>query len=201
LLILGLLLLFYSLAGCGDLDTEVATMTVSPAAVTVGVNKSQAFNVTAKNSGGFLVSATPVWSADSTIGTISSSGLFTAANSAVTGKVTATYGNISAAASVIITENGWVQGTISGDLGAGNNIKVYLDEVPIYSDRADSSGKYSIEDVPAGTYRVLTEATSLYQAGSQEVTVGRGETVDGVNFFLQLQPGIPTIPTTTIPTF
>jgi hypothetical protein len=86
-------------------------------------------------------------------------------------------------------------------LGAAGNVKVYLSEAPTLWDRTDSIGKYSIDNVPPGSYWILTEPTSTYQAGSQEVTVARGQTVTGKNFFLPLQPGIPTVPTTTLPSF
>lgn len=195
------ILVIIQMGGCGDLDTEIASLTVSPANPTIGINKSQVFSVTAKNSAGYIISVTPVWSADSAIGTISSTGLFTAGNVAGQGTVTATVSPLTATANVTVTENGWIEGTLNSDLGAAVNVKVYLNEASTLWDRSDSSGKYSIDNVPPGTYRVITEPTATYQSGSQEVTVARGQTVTGTNFFLPLQPGIPTVPTTTIPTF
>ena len=55
------------------------------------------------------------------------------------------------------------------------SIKVYLDGTSLL-DFTDSDGAYSISDVPAGTYDVLTLATDDYSSASQEVTVGEGET-------------------------
>lgn len=189
------------IVGCGDINSDVATLTISPTTVSVGINQAQNFTVTAQNSAGFIVAATVAWSADSSIGTISStSGLFQAGNSAATGLVTATAGDVTAIAAVTITDTGWITGVVNSDLGLANNIKVYLTTLPTVYTRTNTTGNYTLSGIPAGSYTVQTEQTTTLQGGTYEtVTVTRGGTTIDINFFLPLQPGIPPVPTTTIP--
>ncbi|MDD5382710.1 MAG: hypothetical protein PHH60_03540, partial [Candidatus Margulisbacteria bacterium] len=174
---------------------------VAPANVTVGINQSQTFTVTAKNSAGFIIQVNPTWSVSGGIGTISSSGLFVAGGTAGQGTVTATYGTKTASATVIITENGWIEGLVSSKLGATASKKVYLSEAPTLFDFTETDGSYSISNIPPGTYWVIIDADATFLAASQEVTVGRGQVVSGKDFYLETQPGIPDIPTTTLPEF
>ena len=197
------LLVCISLAvSCGDIDTEAASLTISPASATVGISQSKQFSVIAKNSAGFIVDVTPTWSVSGSIGSINSSGLFTAGASTGSGTVVAAAGDISNSAAVTLTDKCWIEGRITGeqDPGGVQNILVTLRGTAM-SDRTDSSGDYSVSNVPAGTYDVYTqEDHPIYLSSSQEVTVSSGETATR-NFYLTVRPGTPTVPTTTFPTF
>lgn len=187
-------------SGCGDLDTGITSLTISPSSVTVGVNQTRLFSVVAKDSLGFIVSATPAWSSDSNIGSIGSTGLFTAGGSSGEGTVNASYSGMTASAVVTVTESGWLEGRIQSSFGYSSSIKVYLAEDPTLLDFSDSDGRYSISNIPTGTYEAKTEATTIFRAASEEVVIENGQTTTW-NILLQNQPGVPDIPTTTLPTF
>ena len=190
------------LSGCGDLDTELSSMTVSPSSATVGINQSQVFSVIAKDSAGFIIDVDPTWGVTGSIGSIGSTGLFTAGNSSGEGTVVATYGEESASATVSVTENGWLEGRIQhSSFGFQPSIKVYLEGYSsTLNDFSDGDGRYSISNIPAGTYEARTEATTLFQASSMEVTIDKGE-ITTWDIILSTQPGVPVVPTTTLFTF
>ena len=75
--------------GCGDLDTELSSLTISPPSTTIGVDQSQVFTVIAKDSLGLIVDIDPTWSVTGGIGSIGTTGLFTASSSAGNGTVLA----------------------------------------------------------------------------------------------------------------
>ncbi|MDD4179440.1 MAG: carboxypeptidase-like regulatory domain-containing protein [Candidatus Margulisbacteria bacterium] len=185
-------LLVVSLSGCGD-DNVVASIEVSPSSATIGINKAYAFSAVGRNSAGFLVAITPTWSADAAIGSIISTGLFTASGASGEGKVTATSGAISGTASVTITTNGWLTGNVTdtnGSLVIGT--MVYLKENrTLYNGETNNSGDYLISGIPPGTYEARIDANGRTQSSavSAEVTITSGETVT--------QDFIVTVPTTT----
>ncbi|MBN2058153.1 MAG: hypothetical protein JW782_05110 [Candidatus Saganbacteria bacterium] len=189
----------FLLFGCGDISSTSSSITISPSSATVGVNQSKVFTAIVRNSLGQIVSSDPSWSA--TIGSISTTGLFSAGNTAGTGQITATCDGKSDAATVTVTEHGWIEGIAQSNQGVAQGIKIYLRESPSLLDYTDSSGKYSLADVPAGTYWVVSEVTATFQSTSLEVTLSRGQTTTGNNLYLPLQPGIPDVPTTTLPEF
>jgi hypothetical protein len=184
--------------GCGDITGPLASLTISPSNVTIGINKIQLFSADGKDSLGKIVSTTVTWSVEGNIGTIAASGLFTAGRVETTGNIVATAGSISSKTAVTITTRGWLEGRVSAPLeGNLQGVKVYLKENSL-NNFSNSLGKYSIANIPAGTYEARTLETALYLATSTEVTIGSGETFVW-NPSLTLKPGIPTIPTTTIP--
>jgi len=175
-------LFFTALAvGCGDLESSVSNLTVTPSSATVGINQSQSFSAAGTDAYGIAVIVSPTWSVTGGVGSVSSTGLFTAGASAGSGTVVATYGDVSASSAVTITERCWVKGRLTGEFA--NGILVSLRGTS-YSDSADSSGDYSISDVPAGTYEVYTADTGYYESSSVEVTLISGETKSAVNFVL-----------------
>lgn len=198
-------LLVVLVAGCGgDLEESagVASLSVSPTSVTVGINQTELFRATAKNSLGNIVSINPSWSVSGGIGSISSTGLFTAGAISGEGTVVARYGSLSATAQVTITNLGWLEGRLQSVAFEGvSGIKVYLDEIPSLNDFSDSDGRFSIANIPAGTYLALTQATEVFKAASQEVVIVEGQTTVWENIFLELQPGVPTTTSTTFITF
>lgn len=169
--------LVISLSGCGDIEGELASLTISPSSVTLGISKSQLFTVSGKDNYDFPIDVDPTWRVTGSIGTITSGGLFIAGPTSGEGDVVASYEGKSASASVIVTDKGWVAGRVSDSKGSRvPNLKVYLKGADL-SDFTDSSGNYSISDVTAGTYEVWTaEVPSVYRASSKEVTVTGGET-------------------------
>lgn len=174
-------LLVIPLIGCGDIDAELASLTISPSSDTIGINQSQLFTVSGKDSLGFIVEVTPAWSVTGGIGAITSTGLFTAGSSTGVGSVVASYGGKSASASVTVTDKGWIGGRVIDSKGLlVPSLKVYLSGTSLL-DFTDSNGDYSISNVSAGTYEVWTTETDVYRAASKEATVGSGETVT-VNF-------------------
>jgi hypothetical protein len=193
------------LSGCGDIEAELSSLVISPPSATVGVNQSQAFTVVGKDSLGMIVQVNPTWSVEGAIGTITANGLFKARSSTGEGYVAASYSGKSSRARVTVTDKCWVAGRVRGerDTSGAENILVYLGGTAL-SKRTDSTGNYSISNVPAGTYDVYAQddrANPIYQTGTYEgQAVSSGETIT-VDFFLTVLPGIPDIPTTTIPVF
>ncbi|MFA6431613.1 MAG: carboxypeptidase-like regulatory domain-containing protein, partial [Candidatus Margulisiibacteriota bacterium] len=192
---------FIILNGCGDINSSVVSITVTPTSDTIGINQSIVFAAIAKDINGFIVQATPTWTVSGGIGTISSDGLFIAGASSGEGTVTASIEGISGHSTVTVTTNGWLQGKVS-DATFGNiqNFRVYLQENTALYSLSDSTGHYSIANIPPGAYTTKTDATILYLGTTNEVTIGSGETKT-LDIVLTFQPNAPTVPTTTIPSF
>ena len=200
-LLWGVLILLF-LPSCGDLETTLSSLAVSPSSSTVGISQSKSFTIVAYDSNGLVTSATPSWSVTGGIGSISSNGLFIAGSSAGTGTVVATSGGVSGSATITITDKCWVEGKVTGarDSGGVENILVSIDGTSL-TDRTDSDGDYSVAGITAGTYWVKTQADhQIYTSISSEATLTAGET-ETVNFYLTVRDGIGSIPTTTLPTF
>ena len=187
--------------GCGDETSGAISINISPSSATVGVNQVVSFSANGYSAAGFLVQVAPAWSVTGGIGSMNSSrGLFTAGNTTGVGRVVANFDGSSASVPVTITESCWVTGKVTGSLGAVQGIRVYLLQLPTLEGYAGSDGVYQIANVPAGTYVISTNRTSVYLTSSREVTVARGATLSGINFVLQTQAGIGTT-STTLPSF
>ncbi|MEE8637859.1 MAG: carboxypeptidase-like regulatory domain-containing protein [Candidatus Margulisiibacteriota bacterium] len=190
--------LVISLSGCGDVDSELANLTISPSSATIGINQSQLFTVIGKDGFGLIVEVDPTWSLTGGIGDIRSSGLFTAGSTSGEGTVVASYGEKSESASVTVTENGWLEGRVQNSVyGYVPGIRVELIDTSLF-DFSDSDGRYSISNIPPGTYEARTRETQIYQVASLEVTIDRGET-ETWDIFLETLPGVTPVPTTTNP--
>jgi hypothetical protein len=191
------LLLTINLVSCGDITSEISSLSISPLTAKVGVNQSLLFSATAKNSAGMIVQVDPAWSVQGNIGAVSSSGLFTAGTVDATGKVAATAGSMTAEAAVTVTAKGWVEGRVEDEIGkrvAG--ITVFLMGASL-QDITDTDGLYSISDVPAGAYQVWTDdPRGIYKPSSVEATVGSGETVrQNIVIYYYTRPPDTTPPT------
>jgi hypothetical protein len=186
--------------GCGDLEAgPLASITISPATTTIGINQSSTFTAIGKDSSGKIVTPSITWSVTGGIGSVTSAGLFTAGASEGPGHVVASAEGISGEAAVTITFKGWVKGTVIASNGSSTSgLQVYLNSsVSGLSTSADSSGRYTIENVPAGDHIVyVPESTAFYQ-GSSEVTVASGETKSSINVYVNSK--LTPIPTTTLP--
>lgn len=190
------------LSSCGDLETALSSLAVSPSSSTVGISQSKTFTIVAYDSNGLVTSASPSWSVTGGIGSISSNGLFTAGSSTGTGTVVASSGGVSGSAAITITDKCWVEGKVTGaqDAGGVENILISIDGTSL-TDRTDSNGEYSISNISAGTYNVFTQTDhQIYSSGSTEVTLSAGETKT-VNFYLTVRDGVVQLPTTTVFSF
>ncbi|HWH02804.1 MAG TPA: OmpA family protein [Gemmatimonadales bacterium] len=88
-------------AGCAGYTAKLATITIAPDA-RVSANGTHQFTADGRDERGAPFLFTPVWSASSG-GTIDSSGLYTAGTAPGTNTVTATDGDVSGSASVVVT--------------------------------------------------------------------------------------------------
>ncbi len=189
-------------AGCGDITGGgAASIVVSPTPAIVGVNQTQFFTALGRDSGGLLIAISPTWSVSGNIGTITSSGLFTATSTDAAGSVIATADSLSGSAAVTVTTTGWLSGQVSdvnGTLISG--IRVYLKEIPAYGDGTDTSGDYLIAYIPPGTYEADIDASahSNTDAASAEVTIVAGETTTQD---FRLNTPVTSSTTTTFPEF
>jgi len=159
-------------------------VTVSPTSATVGISQGYSFSAIGKNSVGTIVTVSPTWSVEGGIGTISTTGLFTAGGTVGSGNVIATVnatsgGTLTGSAAVTLTDKGWLTGTISDtNGGVDQGITVYLAQQPVLQALSDSKGKYTIADIPAGTYSAVIDTNSGIQSSaiSKEVTISQGAT-------------------------
>jgi len=88
------------LAGCAGYTAKLATISVAPDA-RVAANGTHQFVAEGRDGHGALFTIAPVWSA-SNGGTIDANGLYTAGGTAGTNTVTATEGDVSGSASVVV---------------------------------------------------------------------------------------------------
>ena len=98
-------------------NQTLTSLTVSPNSITVADGATQQFTASGKDQFGNAMSVTPTWSV-SGLGTISSSGLYTAPSTGSgSATVTATSGSLSASAGVTVTAT--TTGNIAIDAGGG----------------------------------------------------------------------------------
>jgi len=202
LLVIAALSLFIFQNGCGDINGSVSSLNVTPASTTIGINKTQNFYVTATNSAGNIVSnISPTWSVTGGVGSISSTGLFTAGSASGEGYVVATYDTVTGRTKVTVTTKGWLAGKVfSSYFGYVAGIKVYLlgyenTLATLSSSTPGAIGQYTIPNIPPGTYEARTMETDDFQVTSKEVTIASGETFPW-DIVLQLQPGVSTTSST-----
>jgi hypothetical protein len=175
-----LLLLFIFLSsllfGCGEENHQMASISIFPSDVKIGVGKTYKFYATAYDSRGRTLAATFTWSASAGIGTIDQDGNFTAANSPASGYVYASADSLTGQAEVEITNKGDILGAVKNTrLEEVSGIKVYLGSQPTLYDISDSEGEFSITDVPPGDYIVISEENVNYLSATSPATVAAGE--------------------------
>jgi len=96
-----------------DAGQELASIVVSPATATLTVGETQTFTATGYDSGGTVITITPTWtSSNTTVGSISQSGLFTAIAAGTT-TVTAESEGVSGTAAVTVTAEPVVSGSVT----------------------------------------------------------------------------------------
>jgi outer membrane protein OmpA-like peptidoglycan-associated protein len=101
LTLLGTVAAFGMVAGCAGYTAKLATITVAPDA-RVTANGTHQFTAEGRDGRGAPFQVNPVWSA-SNGGTIDSNGMYTAGTAPGTNTVTATDGDVSGSASVVVT--------------------------------------------------------------------------------------------------
>ncbi len=154
------------------------TVTVSPASANLQVGHTQQFTATVTNS-----TQGVTWTATSTIGTVSATGLFTA-TAAGSGTVTATSiqdTSVSDSAQVTVTAAPTTF-SISGTISHGGGASVALSGSATTTTTANSNGNYSFSSLANGTY-VVTPTLSgfVIKPASRTVTIN-GADQTGVNF-------------------
>jgi hypothetical protein len=190
----------FSVGGCGDIETQLSSIDISPANATIGVNQPQQFSAAGKDSSGKYIQVTPTWNITGNIGPITSNGLFTAGSTPGSGVVTATSGSVTGETNLTVTENGWIEGRVQDEIGQRvQGIKIYLRTTSLFEFTA-SDGTYTISQVPAGIYSVIaTDPRGIYKDASLEaVSVASGETVLAADFVIYY---FTRPPDTTPPTF
>ncbi len=141
-----------------------------------------------------LVTPAATWTVSGDIGTISSTGIFTATK-AGTGTVKAISGSSSAEVSVTVVEGtGTVTGTVTHNGQGVGNIKVYIENTNIYT-VTDGSGHYDMNGVPSTTVTVIADNSG--QTGSAQAVVTAGSQVTA-NIVITGAVTTPTQPHPTI---
>lgn len=181
LIILILPALFF-LLGC-DAGNVIAVVDVSPGTATLAVGGTQQFIAMGRTSTGKLIDITPTWSTAGGIGSVSSSGLFTASSIGL-GYVYATASNVVGSATVTVSDQGGVSGTVKNSDGTAlSGITVSMVSYPSKSEITSSTGTYSITDITPGTQDIQAHGTILYLTSTQEVSIEEGKTKT-INFTL-----------------
>ncbi|MFC1496076.1 hypothetical protein ACFL52_01530 [Candidatus Margulisiibacteriota bacterium] len=171
-------LLLIALAGCGDLNQTVSSITVTPANPSVGINKYKQFSAQAYSAAGTAISSVSfAWSVSNSLATIDSNGLIAAGGTTGSVAVSATASGVTGSTTATIVDTGIVAGTLStSGGGTASNVTVFLTSLPSLYAGSDSNGAYSIAAVPAGTCTVQTHDTLLYASSSTTTAVSTGET-------------------------
>ncbi len=171
----------------------LASITLTPNPVTIGVSTTQQYVAVGKDAGGNVVAITPTWAVVAGGGSINSTGLFTAGSVAgtFTNTIQASSGGISATATVIeaagalatiaVTPNpvtlnagGSQQFTAVGRDAGGNVVPI----TPVWTVAAgggtiNATGVFTAGAVP-GTYTNTVTATSGALSGTATVIVAAG---------------------------
>lgn len=169
------MLCIYLPTGCG-ISSSLTSLVISPSSSNVGVGKTQQFAATYYDENGKLVAVNPSWSVSGSFGTITSSGVFTGVTDG-SGTVIASYLDKTSTANVNVSSNGSISGTLkTGFVNPVENIKVYLAEIPSYYGVTNSSGLYSIQAVPPGTYNITFDNTTNYIGTHESIALAVAET-------------------------
>lgn len=172
--LIGLLLLFM-IAGCSEPPDAVKSIVITPSSGSVGVNKTQQYYATVFNFSNQVVVKTVTWSVTGGIGTIDSTGKFTAGSSLASGTIVAQADSASTTINVNITDKGKISGTLFDTDGAkAAGVNVYLSDLPAFAGNSDINGAYSISDIPVGTHEVKTQENILHLSATKVITIEAG---------------------------
>ncbi len=161
--------------GCGSTSSSssgaLSSIAVFPASSYVAPGGTISFTANGFYANGTAASISPSWSVTSSIGTISASGVFTASATGE-GSVTGEKDGKSSSAAVLVTYTGYVSGYVLDAQGnKKSSIYVYLTSLPSFSATSNSSGQYTISQVPAGTYLLANRPDASYIYTTKEATI------------------------------
>lgn len=169
------LLLFVLIAGCSEPPGAVKNIVITPSSGSVGVNKIQQYYATVFNFSNQVIVKPVTWSVTGGIGTIDSTGKFTAGSSVGSGTITAQADSSSTTINVNVTDKGMISGTLYDTDGAkAASVYIYLNDLPAFATTSDINGAYSISDIPIGTHEVKTRENILHLSASQVITIEAG---------------------------
>ena len=185
-----------TLAACGSDKTTaprgLATITLAPDTVTLAPGTTQQFTAVGKDASGHIVQIAPVWGIQSGDGTMSGSGLFTAAGGPDTVTVTAQDQGITGKATVIVTAGASVVGdyalqSVDGkappDTVVNTSTATVVFTDGILSLHPDASYKllfHSTTTTSSGTSADSSGSTGTYTVNGNTVVIHNSSTGDSV---------------------
>ncbi|MEQ8169428.1 MAG: YCF48-related protein [Candidatus Eremiobacterota bacterium] len=161
----------------------IVSARVSPDSASITKGGARQFKVYCINSSNELVNPDSFsWSVEGGIGTIDSHGIFQASSTSARGSVKVKVGSQEATVPVEIvesTENGAITGVVTySDGSPATGVKVSVQGLSTFS-IPDSSGVYTINDVPVGEKTVsVTYDGSEKWSGTSTVTAGKTSTLN-----------------------
>ncbi|HEX9437538.1 MAG TPA: Ig-like domain-containing protein [Candidatus Limnocylindria bacterium] len=142
------------------------TLAISPITANVGTGATQQFTATVKDQTGNPYVGVPVtWSVSpSTAGTISASGLFTAAATAGSATVTATFGTLSATAAVTVAATTMTVGGFTFNVRATSTADIYVERTISTADAQTiaTSADADVADVQSTYARSYSQRPPVY---------------------------------------
>jgi len=124
----------------------------------VGIGGTYQFSVYAADSNGNPVIPSATWSVEGDIGTVSSTGIFTATKSGI-GKVVALNGSNRSDVSITVTDgSGTVKGAVTYNGNGLSGVKVKAENFTNYA-VTDGSGHYILPGIPSNPVTVIVTAT------------------------------------------
>jgi len=124
----------------------------------VGIGGTYQFSVYAADSNGNPVIPSATWSVEGDIGTVSSTGIFTATKSGI-GKVVALNGSNRSDVSITVTDgSGTVKGAVTYNGNGLSGVKVKAENFTNYA-VTDGSGHYILPGIPSNPVTVIATAT------------------------------------------
>ena len=124
----------------------------------VGIGGTYQFSVYAADSNGNPVIPSATWSVEGDIGTVSSTGIFTATKSGI-GKVVALNGSNRSDVSITVTDgSGTVKGAVTYNGNGLSGVKVKAENFTNYT-VTDGSGYYILPGIPSNPVTVIATAT------------------------------------------
>lgn len=155
----------------------------------VGIGGTYQFSVYAADSNGNPVIPSATWSVEGDIGTVSSTGIFTATKSGI-GKVVAVNGSNRSEVSITVTDgSGTVKGAVTYNGNGLSGVKVKAENFTNYA-ITDGSGNYVLPGIPSNPVTVIATGTDG-KSGTGYGSVPAGGEVE-VNIVLTGNPVTPT---------
>ncbi|MCX5727022.1 MAG: DNRLRE domain-containing protein [Candidatus Saganbacteria bacterium] len=164
ILLLSLLAIF--LVGCGQVLHTLDRIEVSPGSKDFLVGGTQQFTATGYDQQGNTIQFTPTWSAEGTMGAVSSTGLFTATAEG-SGRVKASSGNVKGYANVTVAT-----GELSSITVTPSSETLYTGDTAQFTATGKNSEGGEIPIIPG--WSVIPVGIGTIETGSQTVTFYSG---------------------------